>query len=281
MDTVLATDTRADYTGPVARLLTFGEPVGEVAEEWTDYPAQFGFDAGHVDDLIRMACDEALNLATSENDEIWAPVHAMRALGQLRAEAAVAPLLEFIATDAGEYTPEYGLPEVFGMIGQPAIAPVAGYILDRSKPTLPVGTAIEGLGQIAKRHPQCRSACVETLEQRLRLPAPVDPTINGFAVSALIDLAEVGSIDVIRDAFQRGVVDVSFAGDLEDVEIALGVREHRVTPKPRYTTFPRTLEVARESHVHVPQQPVRREKVGRNAPCPCGSGKKYKKCCLQ
>ena len=30
------------------------------------------------------------------------------------------------------------------------------------------------------------------------------------------------------------------------------------------------------------QKPVRREgkKVGRNDPCPCGSGKKYKKCCL-
>ncbi len=29
-----------------------------------------------------------------------------------------------------------------------------------------------------------------------------------------------------------------------------------------------------------PAQPARREdKVGRNAPCPCGSGKKYKKCC--
>jgi preprotein translocase subunit SecA len=30
-----------------------------------------------------------------------------------------------------------------------------------------------------------------------------------------------------------------------------------------------------------PVQPVRRdgEKVGRNANCPCGSGKKYKKCC--
>jgi preprotein translocase subunit SecA len=29
------------------------------------------------------------------------------------------------------------------------------------------------------------------------------------------------------------------------------------------------------------QQPIRREgdKIGRNAPCPCGSGKKYKKCC--
>ncbi|MCA9656514.1 MAG: SEC-C domain-containing protein [Myxococcales bacterium] len=28
-------------------------------------------------------------------------------------------------------------------------------------------------------------------------------------------------------------------------------------------------------------QPARREaKVGRNAPCPCGSGRKYKRCCL-
>lgn len=29
------------------------------------------------------------------------------------------------------------------------------------------------------------------------------------------------------------------------------------------------------------QKPIRRaEKVGRNEPCPCGSGKKFKKCCL-
>jgi SWIM/SEC-C metal-binding protein len=29
-----------------------------------------------------------------------------------------------------------------------------------------------------------------------------------------------------------------------------------------------------------PTQPMKAEKkVGRNAPCPCGSGKKYKKCC--
>lgn len=29
-----------------------------------------------------------------------------------------------------------------------------------------------------------------------------------------------------------------------------------------------------------PQHPVTSEKVGRNEPCPCGSGKKFKKCCL-
>ena len=29
------------------------------------------------------------------------------------------------------------------------------------------------------------------------------------------------------------------------------------------------------------QQPIRVKKVGRNEPCPCGSGKKYKKCCMR
>ncbi len=30
---------------------------------------------------------------------------------------------------------------------------------------------------------------------------------------------------------------------------------------------------------HRKPQPVRAEKIGRNDPCPCGSGKKFKKCC--
>jgi preprotein translocase subunit SecA len=36
-----------------------------------------------------------------------------------------------------------------------------------------------------------------------------------------------------------------------------------------------------ESHGNEPKKPVERnsDKVGRNDPCPCGSGKKYKKCC--
>ena len=46
----------------------------------------------------------------------------------------------------------------------------------------------------------------------------------------------------------------------------------------------RELEMARRSsgdNADSERKPVRRseEKIGRNAPCPCGSGKKYKKCC--
>lgn len=35
----------------------------------------------------------------------------------------------------------------------------------------------------------------------------------------------------------------------------------------------------KDSLINPKQPPVRVEKTGRNDPCPCGSGKKYKKCC--
>ena len=39
-------------------------------------------------------------------------------------------------------------------------------------------------------------------------------------------------------------------------------------------------EAPEEDEALVPPQPIRAlPKVGRNAPCPCGSGKKYKRCC--
>ena len=44
------------------------------------------------------------------------------------------------------------------------------------------------------------------------------------------------------------------------------------------------LETASEYFAEHPsswrKQPIRVEKIGRNDPCPCGSGKKYKQCCL-
>lgn len=55
------------------------------------------------------------------------------------------------------------------------------------------------------------------------------------------------------------------------------------TKAPQHTTEEDTPHVhhAGCGHDHTPQTFVREgEKVGRNDQCPCGSGKKYKKCCL-
>ena len=38
------------------------------------------------------------------------------------------------------------------------------------------------------------------------------------------------------------------------------------------------MRARRQPMNRAPQEPIRVEKIGRNEPCPCGSGKKYKKC---
>lgn len=71
------------------------------------------------------------------------------------------------------------------------------------------------------------------------------------------------------------------AGGLSDheeeiVASALDARLEREGYRPVF--FPEEDEEHDDEALR-PPEPVRSSRVGRNAPCPCGSGKKYKKCC--
>tara|TARA_R100001143_G_scaffold2443_2_gene5233 strand:- start:3284 stop:3472 length:189 start_codon:yes stop_codon:yes gene_type:complete len=48
--------------------------------------------------------------------------------------------------------------------------------------------------------------------------------LNGLLVSKLLDLQAVECIDAIREMYRIDIVDISCAGDIEDVEIELGLR---------------------------------------------------------
>jgi hypothetical protein len=270
-----------DYADPLRQLLFVGKTRNYGPAEWPDYVTEFGLRREHIPELIRLACDAALNWGDPDSHEVWAPVHAWRALGQLRAEASVAPLLAFLKMAEGDEAVGQDFPTVFGMIGSEAIPHIAGFLSDRSNSRFPVCTAIDGLKEIADRHPECRAKCVGILARALEWHPETDQVINGFAVSALIDLAAIEVIDTMRDAFRRESVDISIAGDAEDVEIALGLRDSRSTPAPLFLASRRWAQfgadgIQRDTHA-VP----RHSKVGRNDLCPCGSGRKYKKCCLQ
>ena len=274
-----------DYADPVGRLLTIGDGNLFKLIDWPDYPEQYQLGHQHVPALIRMACDMALHNA--DEPEVWAPVHAWRALAQMRATEAIEPLLEFMKIPPEDDAVSQEFSTVFGMIGPAVIAPIAAFLDDRSMDWLPTSIAAGALKEIAKRHPECREECVGILTGTLR-HADADPTANGFAIGYLLDLAAVESIDVIREAFRLDAVDISIAGDLEDVEVDLGLRQRRATPKPYYP-FESKKFASPKSPAPISFSDTRQEidasprpmKVGRNEPCPCGSGKKYKKCCLE
>jgi len=262
---------------------------------WPDYEELYGVGHQHVAALIEIIRDHATYEVEAESSAFWAPVHAWRALGQLRAEAAVEPLLGLLKASGGDDYADHELPVVFGMIGSGALAPVGAFVLDSKNATWVVATAIAGLREIGKLCPDCRGACVDVLRRKLQPSQLSDATANGFAVWALLDLEAIEAIDAIRAAFRRDDVDISIAGDIEDAEVALKLRDKRATPKKGLWSldwspslradqaefdFP-TLAPARVTDTpYVVQMPVHVEKIGRNEPCPCGSGMKYKKCCL-
>lgn len=63
----------------------------------------------------------------------------------------------------------------------------------------------------------------------------------------------------------------------------LGVGDFTVTHHNGNTTFsfccPSRGEIDFVADINTPPPPAQSDKIGRNSPCTCGSGKKYKKCC--
>jgi hypothetical protein len=273
----------SDYADPVRRLLTIGAapPVGP--DRWPDYPTEFRLGREHADELIRMACDAALNRGDPESQAIWAPVHAWRALGQLKIAEAVQKLLVFLKTiGKDDDAAAVELPIVFGLIGPAALPAIAAFLADPSSGDRSISVAASSLAEIASRHPSCRSECLAHLVRLLEPDAPTDASDKGAVVSTLLDLTAIEAIDAIRQAFRRNAVDLSIAGDIEDVEMELGLRHARSTPVPRYRAMAtESRGLPNGGRVHDPARAAPRPaKIGRNDPCPCGSGKKYKKCCL-
>ena len=73
---------KIDYPHPVSKLLTQGD-CRPTAGKWPNY-LELGLTQEHIPELIRMLTDEDLIWAPSDSLEVWAPMHAWRALGQLQ-----------------------------------------------------------------------------------------------------------------------------------------------------------------------------------------------------
>jgi len=226
--------TGSIYQFPVSQLLTYGDclELPRWPEELDYLP--LGFGPEHVPELVRMAMDDDLLWADSDGLEVWAPIHAWRVLGQLRAEAAVEPLLTLLhlVDDQNNDWVDEELPQVFAMIGPAAIEPLAAYLRDPSHGTWACIAAVDSLGAIGKEHPEARDACVAALTGILEDFEDNDRSVNAFIISGLLDLKAVQTAQLMERAFAADAVDLSVVGDWEEVQIAMGWKIARETPVP-------------------------------------------------
>ena len=269
-----------DYKDPVRQLLTYGACLmGQDFRNWPDY-LQLGLNENHVQELIAMVTDQALHLSSSESTEVWAPVHAWRALGQLKAEEAITPLISifWMADDAEDDWVTEEMPLIMGMIGPEAISRLTQYMKDRHNGIYARSIAASSLHRIAEMHPEKKEVCIRKLTEQLADHCEDDAELNGYIIDALIRLKALESIRIIEKAFEKNCVDDSIVGDFEDIEIAFGLKEKRTKKREPYFVFDK--EKYNPGRASEPAGRSASKKTGRNEPCPCGSGKKYKKCCL-
>ncbi len=270
------------YSEIAGKLLSLGEPRSP-GEEWIDY-SQIGLAHEHIPELIAMVRDDGLNFADSDADEVWGPLHAWRALAQMKDVEAVDALLAqlHLVEDNDDDWMASDFPLVFSKIGHQAIQALAVYIADPGKPLFARICAMECVGKIGEADPPARNRCVEVLTSNLRNHDNQNPSLNAFLILYLTDLHAVESINEIRQSYLSNKVDLTVLGDLEDAEIGLGLRSERLTPR-RKGFFPLDFEMPTDTQEPDYDLPFvnHSRKPGRNEPCPCGSGKKYKKCCLK
>lgn len=191
----------------------------EPFEDRLDYPS-LGIGPEHTADLIRIACDWSLNTAPSEICDVWTPVHAWRALGELRVVEAVEPLLRL--GEQLEHVDDYwffeDVPAIFADMGPPAMPILTAYLERASREaTSLVRAVILAITCLGDEHPEEREASITALMSRLKRGRNNSPDLNGLLVSALLELQVEKAAPLIQQMYEEGSIDETFCGSLTDV----------------------------------------------------------------
>lgn len=153
------------------------------------------------------------------------PVTAWRVLADLKAEAAVEPLIQLLRELDDEFDdwPAEELPHVFGKIGPSAIEPLAQLGKDQGVASFIRTIAACGLRCAADYHPETRDRVVSHLVDMLKQARAEEIDFNSTVLVELVELRAVEASELIERAFADNLIDVGMMGDWETVRSRLGV----------------------------------------------------------
>jgi HEAT repeat protein len=233
--------------------------------------------------LLTVLDDEDLQFEDARGGG-WTPVHATRILGELRTAEAVEPLTKWLGAE-GEALAQ-AVPLALARIGEPALEPLTAYARDTSHDLMARAAALEALTRMIGPYPDYQDRVVETLREIVCGEERGEDEFRAFAVVNLCDISDDRAWNDIHTAYKQNRI----------AKRLITLNEARENMLARGGNW--KLREAAESIVSQYEVPshdagsraVRRRptgkaalgpefaKVGRNDPCPCGSGKKFKKC---
>ena len=250
--------------------------------------------------LIALVSDPAAYDVIEAEEDVsgWAPYPAVTILGELHPAEALEPLLDLIRWDGYDFLTGV-VPEALARYGAAALDPLASILGDGNLTVWTRIRASSALEKTAHLFPELRDQIVATLTAQLDTDEPDNQdldTVRTFLIGDLVELQATESIPSIIRAFESTRID-PFVIDWSDVCMKLNVSPDvaphldRIAPRrgsligdhlwsQALTPHGQPVAPVTTAHSGGVLEPYRREtrKVGRNDPCPCGSGKKYKKC---
>jgi hypothetical protein len=207
-------------------------------------------------------------------DDGWAPIHAAGLLLDLKAVEAIEPMLQVLAeTDCEDVLYNrvvVRLPELGSAVLEPALA----FLADHDHDEETVQSVCEVLAKLGVEDERIFDVLCNVFEQG------DEPLMAGLLAS----YGDRRALPLIEDtilSFEPDLTSLLSRSDLVELldaherlggVLALDVQE-------RVDCWFSEWKPMQARRIHAAGAPARR-KVGRNDRCPCGSGKKYKKCCL-
>jgi hypothetical protein len=267
-------------------------------------------------ELLRFVEAIAANPAEfAKRDDDMLPVFALYLLAQFREKRAFPAIVKMFSAP-GEISYQLvgdtvtdGLKRIFASVYDGNPAPLHGLIENEEANEYVRDAAINAILALERTGQMPRTEVVEYFRDLFHGKLPRTPSFawNGLAC-AVADLPAPELLEEVRQAYAEGLVDEGVA-DLDGIERDLAAPK---LPRPdRHTLItdpigemefwacfhhddsgpteppeiqePVTRPPPSAPTEYVAPKPFIRDepKIGRNEPCPCGSGKKHKKCCGQ
>ncbi len=236
-------------------------------------------------------------------------LHAFFLLAEIRAEESLPKLLSFLEYDSeflyfwiGNHITETLWQSIY-TLGFSNTTLLRKFLMQVGVHTYSKSCTSVALCQMVLHYPEKREEVLnvyrETLERFINATTNegiIDSDFLGLTISDTIDCNLHELRPIIRTLFELRYVSTGISGNYKDVDKAFSRKDRLSHKRDIYNIFDLYGNVTstwagytEEEGDHndndvfnywPPQQPITSDKIGRNDPCPCGSGKKYKKCCM-
>ncbi len=250
---------------PLARFAVAGE---QLDPKLRDEVLALG--AAAVPELLRLLNDDSLQLEDSPGGG-WPPIHAVDLLADLEAAEAVGPMLRVLCATTSDEIIHDRIVQRLPRLGRPVVEPALA-ILERRGSEEDVRSALCCvLADVGVRD--------DRIYARLRALFDDDPPLGATCLGSYGDPA---ALPLLQRAIEDFEPDFDSPFGMLELNEFLDAQERlggQLSDRLRVRVAAMREEFAAHSALSTPARGA--TKPGRNDPCPCGSGKKYKRCCLK